>query len=107
MKRSLQCPKCSGRQLWVVEQVEQVDATEGGNRTGTTPFGLTAAKLGEGGSTLRVSTVGRIEAWACHACGYTEFYSRNFADVLGWLARDPRSGVRFLDGSPPPQGPHR
>lgn len=100
MKRTQQCPKCAGRQLWVVEQVQQVDATgEYGDRTNVTPLGLTAAKLGEGGSQLRVSTIGRFEAWTCHACGYTEFYASDFANALAHLARDPRNGVRAVDGS--------
>ncbi len=99
MKRTQQCPKCGGRQLWVVEQVQQVDATGGGDRIVATPLGLTAAKLGEGGSPFRLSTVGRLESWTCHACGYTEFYASHFADVLAQLAGDPRNGVHAVDGT--------
>jgi predicted nucleic-acid-binding Zn-ribbon protein len=108
MKRTLQCPKCAGRQIWIVEQVQQVDATgEYGDRTTSTPFGLTAARVGEGGSTLRMSTIGRIEGWTCHACGYTEFYARDYAQILPHLAAHPSSGVRFIDGNAPAQGPFR
>jgi predicted nucleic-acid-binding Zn-ribbon protein len=108
MKRSLQCPKCAGRRLWVVEQVQQVDASgEYADRVISTPLGLTAARLGEGGSSLRMSTVGRFEAWTCHGCGYTELYARDFAQALAHLAANPANGVRFVDGSAPPQGPFR
>jgi len=100
MKRSFQCPKCASRRLWIIEQVEQVDASgESGDRTMTTPMGLTAARIGEGGSSLRVSTIGRFEAWTCHDCGYTELYARDFAAVLAHMAADPRNGVRFVDGT--------
>ena len=108
MKRTHQCPKCASRQLWVVEQVQEVDASgETADRVISTPLGLTAARIGEGGSSLRMSTIGRFEAWACHACGYTELYAHDFAAVLAHLAQDPRNGIRFVDASPPPQGPHR
>ncbi len=102
VKRSHQCPKCGGRDLWVVEEVRQVDATgDAGDRTTRTPLGLTAARIGEGGSSLRMSSIGRFEAWTCHACGYTELYARDFANVLAHLARDPQSGVRFIAGGQP------
>ena len=108
MRQSLQCPKCGGRRLWIVEQVQQVDATgEYADRTTTTPLGLTAARLGEGGSSLRMSTVGRFEAWTCHGCGYTELYARDFAQVFAHLAANPASCVRFVDASVRSQGPHR
>jgi hypothetical protein len=88
--------------------MQQVDASgEYADRTISTPMGLTAARIGEGGSTLRMSTIGRIEAWTCHGCGYTELYARDFAQVLAYLAANPANGVRFLDASAPPQGPHR
>jgi hypothetical protein len=51
-----------------------------------------------------MSTVGRFEA-TCHACGYTEFYARDFAQVFAHLASNPASGVRFVDTSVPAQGP--
>jgi predicted nucleic-acid-binding Zn-ribbon protein len=108
MKTSLQCPKCASRKLWVVEQVQQVDASgENADRVVTTPLGLTGARLGEGGSQWRVSTVGRFEAWACHACGYTELYAHDFASVFAQLAANPANGIRFVDASAAPPGAHR
>jgi predicted nucleic-acid-binding Zn-ribbon protein len=108
MKRSHQCLKCGGRKLWVVEQVQEVEATgEYGDKVSSTPLGLAAVRLGEGGSTLRVSTVGRLEAWTCHACGYTELYAHDFAAVFAQLAADPKNGIHLIDASAAPQGPTR
>ena len=108
MKTSLKCPKCSGRRFWTIQHVLQVEASgETADRTLTTPLGLTAARLGEGGSRYRVSTVGPLEAWACHGCGFTELYARDFAQTLAHLASDPSTGVRFVDAEAPHQGPHR
>ena len=82
----------------MIPNVLQVEASgESADRVTTTPLGLTAARLGEGGSKWRVSTVGPFEAWACHGCGYTEFYARDFANVLAHLAADPATGVRLVD----------
>jgi predicted nucleic-acid-binding Zn-ribbon protein len=101
MKRTLQCPKCSSRRLWQIDSVLQVDASgEMGDRTITTPLGLTAARIGEGGSSLRMSTIGPLAACTCHDCGYTEFYAREFGAVLAHLAADPRNGVRYIDSTP-------
>ena len=84
----------------MVQHVLQVEATgEYGDRVSTTPLGLTAARLGEGGSNLRVSTVGPLEAWTCHGCGYTELYARDFAHTLARMAADPKSGVHFVDAA--------
>ena len=92
----------------MIERSQQVEATgEAGDRVTTTTLGLTAARLGEGGSQLRVSTVGPLEAWTCHACGYTELYARDYAGALAHLASNPANGVRFIDAAAPPQGPHR
>ena len=100
MKRTLQCPKCASRRLWQVDSVLQVDASgEVGDRTIVTPLGLTAARIGEGGSQLRVSTIGPLGALTCHDCGYTEFYAREFGAVLAHLAKDPSNGIRFLDNT--------
>jgi len=105
MKRSLTCPKCSGRELLHVTQLADRVGDMGGARMdhGEDPrpeaaqfYPTRIARVPNPDGSFWASHVlgaGLLEAIVCRACGYTELYTRDPASI-------PVDGtvVRLLDG---------
>jgi predicted nucleic-acid-binding Zn-ribbon protein len=83
MKRSMTCPKCQNRKLWVVPQTDLARNIEV-----ALPDEMVAmlAKRGGGGGPMtarKEDNVHGFETYVCAACGYAETY----ATSLEWCAR--------------------
>lgn len=68
------------------------------------PFHVTTVKYpkkdtGAAEGTRHLSAVGTFETWICAACGFTEWYAQDAAELLDRLARIPGSGVRVVGDS--------
>ncbi len=81
MKEQQQCPKCDGRKVW------QLDNFQGADMRRMRVFEL----------------IGFFDVFICAACGYTEFYARDFDD----LAVDAEAGINLIDRSGDHAGPYR
>lgn len=99
MKRSLQCPKCDGKRLWVVERFRVPSETAAGaelpvvtHQDGKGIFAIT-----------RSAPQGRFDLWVCGGCGYSELWA---AGIEG-LRPNPEAGVRLVDSTVEPAGPFR
>jgi predicted nucleic-acid-binding Zn-ribbon protein len=79
MRTTATCPKCSGKKLIVVH---------------------------ERGFLRDTKVIGRFESWICAACGYTEFYAKDLADVDALASQWPED-VRIVDSTVPRTGPFR
>jgi predicted nucleic-acid-binding Zn-ribbon protein len=105
MRHSHSCPKCSGKKLLVNSQVRMPEY-HSGNVTGPLP-GLTLSvndgdgKEGCWGSGRKL--VGRIEAWICLGCGYTEHYTVGLGTEaqLAQLVEQFPHLLRIVDASAP------
>lgn len=95
MRNTLACPKCSCRQLFVVEKVQQPDGAEAGGY----PLVVTYDVADPKNWLRRRYEAGYFEAWVCTACGFTELYARDANAMLGAMAQSPDSRVRFVDGN--------
>jgi hypothetical protein len=51
-------------------------------------------------------TVGRLEAWICERCGYSELYASKHQELAA-LARQYPEQITVVDGSGPAAGPFR
>ena len=95
MKKTLECPKCSGRELWRVDTVKVPAIDQSSIKAAFTsqpaPLPL-QVKLGWRG----MSTVGGFEAFICAACGFTEWYAHG----LGELQADEKAGIQHIDSTP-------
>jgi predicted nucleic-acid-binding Zn-ribbon protein len=87
MKHSRTCPKCSGKKIWVIAPLRHESENLGGR-------GMVVALLVSAGFMKREVRVGSIDAHVCAACGYTELWSRDFAE----LQTDPSHGIRLVEG---------
>ena len=99
MKRGT-CPKCGGRELWVVDAL--------GAKDGSVTFGgklelklvLKAPAPPPSGSWFgpadheRYYDVGTFDAWICRRCGFTEMWARDLDGV-----RPGSEGIRGVGGS--------
>ena len=109
MKNTQTCPKCSGRKLFHIPEVNQPPADRGWQDV-TWAFTLTAiaspSQAGDG-SKFDITGATPCEAVVCAACGYTEWYaSRQALTILEDIARKSRGrDVRVIDG--PPLPPYR
>ncbi|MET7400650.1 hypothetical protein ABZS66_44945 [Dactylosporangium sp. NPDC005572] len=97
MRTSRRCVKCQCPRLWHVDPV-MVPDTDSSNVVELLPA---VARAGSGaavtGEFKKRVEAGRFEVWICSACGYTEWYAHEVNDMLAWLSRNPRSGVRYSD----------
>jgi predicted nucleic-acid-binding Zn-ribbon protein len=88
MKQSGLCPKCTGDDLYVVFAVTQPNH-DSINGTHTSTLFAIWAETGERGFLGPKSKryeAGRLEAWVCAQCGFTEWYARDANEVLEELA---------------------
>ena len=97
MRQSLECPKCKCRKLICVDPYRTHQ--RGVGNTGKEMCVVYQQHVGEGWRS-EWNDVGRIAAWICSGCGYTELWSHSFQH----LQPDPSRGVHFVDGDNPPQG---
>lgn len=93
MKRGT-CPKCSGQNVYEIEQILAPDYTSSNMQypvTLTSHYGTVVA-TGFYGDKLGRASVG-VSAYVCGACAYTELYAKDL-DVLAKLAEQGAGGVR-------------
>jgi hypothetical protein len=81
MMRSQRCPKCEGREIWVIDGV--------GERG---PEGLDLLRPVFRDGVAGLEGIGQFTTLICKACGYTEWYARG----LDRLRENPPHGVRLL-----------
>ncbi len=101
MKTTHKCPKCEHRRIWVVDPIAlRVSAEEvtqlalaSAVVTDTTSGGPATRALF--GDVERTVTGGRLEAFVCASCGYTEWYAGQL-DALETIAKQ-SDAVRLID----------
>jgi len=109
MRHSHTCPKCSGKKFVVNSQVRMPEY-HSANATGPIP-GLTLSDVSrrdaEGYCRSDRQVVGRIEAWICLGCGYTEHYTQGLGteERLAQLAAQYPQLLHIVDESAAP-APH-
>lgn len=106
MKQSLRCPKCGCRQFWVVDPAVQLLDTHGMQRVP-----MIVAKVEsryEDSHKAPALKIGQFQVVICAnaPCGYTEWYAYGL-ERLQEASRDPKSGVRFVDGDAGNKSPYR
>jgi predicted nucleic-acid-binding Zn-ribbon protein len=95
MKLTQQCPKCSSRRLWVIDQVAQsYDVRRTDDESG---MHVHVAGLHTPTGGYYELKAGHLEAWVCANCGFAEWCAANANDVLAKMATQPQTGVRLLD----------
>lgn len=97
------CTKCGHKRLWVVDRVlYSLDMY------GFEAKALSVAKLAGHHTGGAPEMIGKFQAIICAhpGCGYTEWHAHEL-DSLKELAKDPSSGVRFIDNDPGGRGPFR
>lgn len=100
MRRSLMCPKCQGRKFY---QVGECTVPAHDSINGTEPLSVAAAYLPTGqrgflGTQDHARFVGKLQAFTCATCGYTEFYVAQL-EVLAYIAQHQAGSVTFIDAS--------
>ncbi len=88
MKATGSCPKCSGRELYIVSPVRQrlVGSLD------VAPVPVVATNLSGHEETLQTGT---HELWICGSCSYEEWYAANLnRKMLEALLLVPEAGVR-------------
>ncbi|CAN5923845.1 hypothetical protein BH11MYX4_BH11MYX4_49410 [soil metagenome] len=110
MKKTATCPKCRGRKLFLVAQVQHTYCDAGGSLRAfhVTSAAMKTGKKGMfGGDATEIESAGPYETIVCAGCGYAEWYVP--AHALAMLAQmAERSGaVRVIDGDVAPAGPFR
>lgn len=87
MKNSLQCPKCNGRKVWLIERLKSDDGYS------NTKGEVVPVVKNRGGSE-RGAAIGHYDSYICAACGYAELWASGFRA----LEPDEANGVVLLDG---------
>ena len=101
MRNHHSCPKCRGRRIWKIEQLETKDP--GSDTSRGDPIMLAVGRTtpatrepstwkGDGSTTYNA---GVVDAWVCAGCGYTELWSRG----LESLVHNPDNGVYLIDAT--------
>jgi len=101
MRSTQTCPKCSGKRFAVSAEFRQPDV-DSGNRT-LAFSAITVVVASRAGHRI---TLGRLEAWICVGCGYTELYAHGL-DGIETIAKQYPDQLRIVDATPPEQGPYR
>lgn len=97
MREKLQCPKCEGVELFVIDPWQQPDPQYSNTRLSvnvgtfpTPPKGL--SRFFSNSARLDVGT---FELWVCGGCGFSEFYAKDVTQ-LRVLAENGTEGVRRI-----------
>lgn len=85
MRKTLICPKCEGRKLWHIENVQEL--TEMGPKPIRVAFNQTL---------FRAKPLGFFEAFICAGCGYTEWYAHGIEE----MRPSAKDGIHFIDNEP-------
>jgi len=91
MKSKATCPKCGS--VRIVRQVQVIDRTDSGTQSLSLRRGTRAL-----GGWLKLPRTFPLDAWTCGACGYTELYVREPAELLA--ADETTSGAPAPVGIP-------
>jgi ribosomal protein S27AE len=75
MKTKSTCPKCGSARI--IRQVQVLDRSDSGTQSLSLRRGTRAL-----GGWLRLPRSFPLDAWTCGACGYTELYVREPAELL-------------------------
>jgi predicted nucleic-acid-binding Zn-ribbon protein len=75
MKSKITCPKCGS--VRIIQQIQVMDRSDSGNQ----PLSLRRGTRALGGW-LKLPRSFPLDAWTCGACGYTELYVREPAELL-------------------------
>ena len=104
MRTSRRCVKCQCPRLWHVDPVLIPDSDSSNALDLLPAVSRAASGAASGGEFGKRVVAGRFEMWICVACGYTEWYAHEVNDMLAWLSRNPKAGVRYYDAdaAPPP-----
>jgi predicted nucleic-acid-binding Zn-ribbon protein len=107
MRHNHTCPKCSGKKFVVNSQVRMPEY-HSSNATGPIPALTLSTDLTkadhEGYCRSDRKTVGRLEAWICLGCNYTEHYAQNLGteEHLTQLATQYPKLLKIVDATPKP-----
>jgi DNA-directed RNA polymerase subunit RPC12/RpoP len=93
MKSSGVCPKCSGRELFVVSPVRE-------SRGDDDPIPVVTTRVR---GHMVPLTGGTHDLYVCATCGFEEWYARGANELLDRLSAVPEAGVRRISGG----GPYR
>ncbi|MCB9554537.1 MAG: hypothetical protein H6707_00440 [Deltaproteobacteria bacterium] len=78
MKRSHTCPKCHhGEVLYIREVNDEMESRSARWRLAR----VKQSERGLLGDRTWINMYGLVEAYVCRACGYTEFYTRDAAEI--------------------------
>jgi predicted nucleic-acid-binding Zn-ribbon protein len=96
MKSNATCPKCGS--VRIIQQIQVMDRSDSGNQSLSLRRGSRAL-----GGWLKLPRSFPLDAWACGACGYTELYVREPAELLAadQAISQPPTGIA---GTPGPTG---
>ncbi|MEZ4296539.1 MAG: hypothetical protein R3B70_16320 [Polyangiaceae bacterium] len=108
MKSTHQCPKCTSRQLWLIQNVYQ--QSHGTPDYVVVPISVTAfakkarpaRRTQHGVNALAgdsVTVVGRFDIFVCAHCGFTEWYAQGANEALAQIAAEPDSNVKWIDST--------
>src|SRR3990172_9428166 len=92
MKTKSTCPKCGSARI--IRQVQVLDRSDSGAQSLSLRRGTRAL-----GGWLKVPRSFPLDAWSCGACGFTELYVREPAELLA--ADDAASGASAGAGGSP------
>jgi predicted nucleic-acid-binding Zn-ribbon protein len=109
MRTTAKCPKCGCRKILVIDKVAQPDDDSLNiiHAMCVTCVACSSEDLGLPERNECRAAVGSFEAWVCTACGYTEWYAKDFQRALwNYLQRNPHD-VRLVDGDVGSAGPYR
>jgi hypothetical protein len=93
MKSNPTCPKCGSSRI--IQNIQVIDRSDSGGQ----PLSLRRGTRMLGGI-LRLPRDFPLDAWTCGACGYTELYVRQPAELLAadQASSSPLTGVTGLPG---------
>ena len=95
MKSKATCPKCGS--VRIIRQVQVIDRSDSGTQSLSLRRGTRAL-----GGWLKLPRSFPLEAWTCGACGYTELYVREPAELL---AADDSASLASAGHALPPSTP--
>jgi predicted nucleic-acid-binding Zn-ribbon protein len=91
MKNTRVCPKCQSKRLWVVSPLSTVHEYAPGTHALNLDYGQ---EVGSNFLTRHKVAAGKLDAWICAECGFTELWAAD----LHKLVHAPERGVRLIQG---------